>query len=188
MYVTIDGAHGIGKTTICERISEKYGWDFVRELKDNLLPPPKLGPGEDAFLAQMWFLRQLALKDNIVSRKGNYISDRSQGAVYIYSKESLDDYELEIFKTLVQQLDLKQPDCEIILHCDDEIIMERIKVRGRNDWSEENSHYLKRINSAMKEYYESYKNVKNIHLVDASGSIEDNQCKVEDVLLKYIKQ
>jgi len=175
---------------VCQIVSDKRDWSFISELKDNFLPPPKLGPGTTSFIAQMWFLRQLALKDNIVSRKGNYISDRSQTSVYIYSKENLNEYEFEIFKALLHQLDMKRPEIEIIMHCSDDVIMDRINSRGRQNkanWGEDDIEYLKRINAAFKKHYEDYRDVKKIYLVDASGTLEENLAKVEEIIRKNVK-
>jgi len=185
MYIALEGCHGIGKTTLCENLSSKYHWTFIKELKDNLLPPPKIGPEGDTFRSQMWFLNQLIYKEYQISRdNGIYIADRSKNSVLIYSKASMNDYDLDIFKGILRHCDLKEPDIELILYAEDKTILDRIKQRGRNGWSEENTNYLEKINSSFKKYYEEYEQVKNLHLVDASGTEKQTLKIIEDTIKK----
>ena len=83
-------------------------------------------------------------------------------------------------------VDLKHPDIEIILYAPDEVIMERIKKRNREGWGEEDFEYLKKVNALFKQYYEDFKTVRNIHLIDASGTLEENIDKIKDTISSLV--
>jgi len=188
MYIAVEGCHGIGKTSICRELSKKYHYTFIEELKDNLLPPPKIGTNGDIFLSQCWFLRQMILKEAQMNNNGIYISDRGKSSIYIYSKANMNDYQLEIFKTILQKLDLKEPDLEIILHAPDEIIFDRIKKRGRTSWGEQDIDYVRKINNAFLQYYNDYRDVKNVCLVNASNDLIKNIENVKQIIDSYLAE
>ena len=187
MYIAVEGVHGIGKTTICRMLEKDLGFKFIPEFKDNLLPPPKIGPDGDTFLSQMWFLRQLIMKDNMMTNGGVYLSDRSHTSIFIYSKANMSEYQFEIFKTILNRSNLRQPDIEIILWSPDEVIMERIKTRNREGCGEEDFEYLKKINSEFKKYYEDFKIIRDIYLVDASGTLDETISKIKEIIKNKTK-
>lgn len=192
MYVVLDGAHGIGKTTVCKELAKKKEFDYIPEVRDKLLPPSKLGPmSSEKLKGQLWFLRQAILKDQYIRYKsGVVLSDRGPISVLIYSKILLDEYEFELMKTLIESLNVKDPDLEIILWAPDEIIMKRIEQRTRSskkDWAEDDRNYLKRINTEFKKYHEGFKDIKPLYLVDASGTLGETRAKIEEIIRKKFK-
>lgn len=63
--------------------------------------------------------------------------------------------------------------------------MERIKERDRSNkdkWSEEDLKHIKVVNSKFKSYYEGFKDVNPIYLVDASGTVSETVNKIENII------
>lgn len=192
MYVVLEGVHGIGKTTICKELTKKKEFEYIPEIRDALLPPPVLGPkSREKLRSQIWFLRQLVLKNQkINSKSGIIISDRGSTSILVYSKVLLDDYDFELIKTLIENLNLKEPDLEIILWAPEEVIMKRIEGRMRESkkkWGEDDLRYLMLVNSEFKKYYEGFKDVKPLHLVDASGTVEETCRQIENIIRERFK-
>ncbi|MCD6367468.1 MAG: AAA family ATPase [Candidatus Aenigmarchaeota archaeon] len=105
MYVVLDGVHGIGKTTICRELGKRNGIKVLPEIKDVILPPPVLGPqSSDKLKSQLWFLRQMILKNEKITNGSIVVSDRGITSVLLYSKVLLDEYEFELVKTIVNSL------------------------------------------------------------------------------------
>lgn len=187
MYVVLDGVHGIGKTTLCKHFSKKKDFRYIPEIRDKILPPPILGPNSPEKLkSQLWFLRQLVLKDRkIKSSSGIVLSDRGPISILVYSKCLLDDYEFELIKTALSSLQIKEPDMEIILWAPEGVILERIEQRNRSNkdkWSEEDLQHIKAVNSRFKSYYEGFKDVNPLYLVDASGTVSKTANKIEKII------
>ena len=187
MYIVIDGVHGIGKTTLCKKLSNEKEFEYIPEIRDKHLPPPVLGPkSSDKLKSQLWFLRQMVLKDQkIRSSSGIVISDRGPISVLVYSKQLLPNYEFELIKTILSSLNLKEPDMEIVLWAPEEIILERVKGRARENekkWSEDDLDYIKKINKSFRDYYEGFKDVNPIYLVDYSGSVKETCEKIQKII------
>ncbi len=187
MYIVLDGVHGIGKTTLCKHFSKKKDFEYIPEIRDKTLPPPTLGPDSPEKLkSQLWFLRQLVLKDRKVkSSSGIVLSDRGPISVLVYSECLLNNYNFELVKTALSSLDIKDPDMEIILWAPEDVILERIKERDRSNkdkWSEEDLKHIKAVNSKFKSYYEGFKDVNPIYLVDASGTVSETVNKIENII------
>ena len=192
MYVVIEGVHGIGKTTLCKELTKKKEFEYIPEIRDTILPPPVLGPkSQEKLKSQIWFLRQLILKNQkINSKSGIIISDRGPTSILVYSRVLLDDYDFELMKTLIENINLKEPELEIILWAPEEVIMKRIDGRSReskNKWGEDDLHYLKLVNHEFKKYYEGFKDIKPIYLVDASGTVEKTCREIENIIKEKFK-
>ncbi len=189
MYVTISGCHGIGKTSISKLLAKRNGWDYIPEAVDTTISPPKFGPNSDhPTLGQYWFLRQMIEKENRLRTVGMdsiVICDRGWQDVLIYSKNLLTEDEHNIFKSIVSVIPKKIADLEIVLYTDHEKIIDRIKNRKRinlDDWGEGDIEYLKNINSSYKKYYDDFRDLKNIQLVDAGGDLEETYIKAKDII------
>lgn len=192
MYIVLDGVHGIGKTTICRELSKKKEFEYIPEVRDKLLPPPILGPkSPERLRSQLWFVRQLILKDQKIRySSGIVISDRGPISVLVYSKVLLEEYEFDLIKTIISSLNLKDPDMEIILWAPEEIVLDRIRQRARyskEKWSEENLDHIRKINSNFKRYYDGFKDVRPVYLVNASGTVREVCAKIEEIIRSNFK-
>ncbi|MDD5416455.1 MAG: deoxynucleoside kinase [Candidatus Aenigmarchaeota archaeon] len=184
MYVTISGVHGIGKSSICNLLVKRNKWELLPEILDVTVPPPVFGPkSEHKLLTQLWFMRQMIVRENKIRSSPDPIilCDRGWHDVLIYSKVLLNNNEFNIFQSVISAIPKKFPELEIILWTDTEKIIERIKARNRDNlgsWGEDDLEYLKNVNELYKEYYDDFKDIKNIILIDASGTLEETYSKV----------
>jgi len=193
MYVTISGAHGIGKSSICNLLVKRNKWELLPEVIDATVPPPVFGPkSEHKLLSQLWFMRQMIVRENKIRSSPDPIilCDRGWHDVLIYSKALLNENEFNVFQSVISAIPKKLPDLEIILWTDSNNIVERIKNRKRDNlssWGEDNLEYLQNINESYKKYYDDFKDIKNIVLIDSSGSLEDTYSQVRVAIDSFLR-
>ena len=173
-------------------MTKKKEFEYIPEIRDTLLPPPVLGPkSQEKLKSQIWFLRQLVLKNQkINSKSGIIISDRGPTSILVYSKVLLNEYDFELIKTFIENLSLREPELEIILWAPEEVIINRIKGRlrdSKNKWGEYDLQYIKRINYEFKKYYKGFKDIKPIYIVDASGTVEEACRQIENIIREKFK-
>jgi deoxyadenosine/deoxycytidine kinase len=193
-HIAVEGAIGVGKTTVVDRLAERLeakkaieDWSsnpFLRSFYDSR-------PGA-AFQAELFFLlsryrqqqelvqRQLFTQATLV----DYVFERSRLFAYL----NLDDSELMIFDKLYSLLceSVPRPDLIVYLQAPTEVLMRRVKARGRPEESQLSEEYLAEVNRAYNHYFFHYTAtpllVVNTEDVDFARSEDD----VSD-LLKQIR-
>ncbi len=199
MRISISGVHGIGKTTICELLYKRNGWKYIPETTDTTIKPPLIGPSGDAFKTEMWFLRHYLLRDRLYPA-GNgetVVEDRWLNDVIIYSKAAkqsgiLSEDDFVMLKDYYDNVyaHSTKPDLEIILYANETDVQKRIRKRMRKDsekWGENDTNYLKLINNLFLDYYNSWRSLRRIELIDTSGlSVERTYRKCKSVIERYL--
>ena len=193
-HVAIEGAIGVGKTTVVDRLASQLeakkvleDWSsnpFLRSFYDSR-------PGA-AFQAELFFLlsryrqqqelvqRQLVTQATLV----DYVFERSRLFAYL----NLDDSELLFYDKLYSLLgeSVPRPDLIVYLQAPTEVLMRRVKARGRPEESQLSEEYLAEVNRAYNHYFFHYTAtpllVVNTEGVDFARSDDD----VTD-LLKQIR-
>jgi deoxyguanosine kinase len=193
-HVAIEGPIGVGKTTVVDRLAERLE---ARKLLEDWSTNPFLRPFYDgrpgaAFQTELFFLlsryrqqqellqRQLFTQATLV----DYVFDKSRLFAYL----NLDDSELLIYDKLFSLLSesVPRPDLIVYLQAPTEVLMRRVKQRGRPEESQLSEEYLAEVNRAYNHYFFHYGAtpllVVNTADVDFARSDEDL-----DDLLKQIR-
>ncbi|GEM_PF-1977007 len=191
-YVSISGVHGIGKTTICRLLARRNRWYYSPEIVDSLLPPPQFGPksGEKLY-SELWHMRQLIIRESELKRhKADvFVSDRWWQDLAIYSQVLLSPKEYRLVESLITAVPKEVPDLEIVLWAPDEAVLTRVRKRNRlaaEMWAEDDIDYLKKLNSRFKKYYEDFKDIRNVVLVECSENVEETYQRVKKVVLQSV--
>lgn len=193
-HIAVEGPIGVGKTTVVDRLAERLE---ARKAIEEWSTNPFLGPFYDsrpgaAFQAELFFLlsryrqqqdlvqRQLFSQATLV----DYVFERSRLFAYL----NLDDSELLIFDKLYSLLSesVPRPDLIVYLQAPTEVLLRRVKARGRPEESQLSEEYLAEVNRAYNHYFFHYTQtpllVVNTSEVDFVKRPED----VED-LIKQIR-
>jgi len=190
MYIVLSGVHGIGKTTIARELAAQLGGVFLTESIDEAIPPPLLGKSSDPLRAELWFVRQMILKEaQMTDSKTLYIGDRGWSDIMAYANVVLDEHARNLFRSIFDHLPKRYPDVQLIVHAPLEIVEERIKSRHRDTiagWSELDRAYLESISKEFLAYHESYKNLRSVYLLDASGTVAENCAAALDLLKPHL--
>ncbi len=193
-HVAVEGPIGVGKTTVVDRLAERLE---AKKVLEDWSTNPFLRPFYDsrpgaAFQAELFFLlsryrqqqdlvqRQLFTQSTLV----DYVFERSRLFAYL----NLDDSELLIYDKLYSLLapSVPRPDLIVYLQAPTELLMRRVKARGRPEESQLSEEYLAEVNRAYNHYFFHYSAtpllVVNTEGVDFARSEED-----VSALLKQIR-
>ena len=164
-YIVIEGNIGVGKTTFCRKLQEKYGARLILEqFSDNpFLPYFYENPERHAFSVELFFMteRHRQLQEELI--QGNLfnqqiISDYIFIKTLLFAKNNLNEEEYRLFNRLFHVLNahFKKPDLFVYLHRPISSLMTQIKKRGRSYEMEMSTMYLENI---QKAYFDLLKSV-----------------------------
>ena len=134
-YIAIEGAIGVGKTTLARKISDTVK---CQTLFEDYVTNPFLKDFYDynqsnSFSTQVYFLlRRIEQSIEVKDTENLLISDFYFGKDELFAKLNLTEVEYEMYLELRKKLDFKPPipDLIIYLQASTEILLERIKKRG----------------------------------------------------------
>lgn len=136
-YLAIEGAIGVGKTSLARRLADAFGTEPVLERPEEnpFLERFYQARARFALPTQLFFLfqraRQIqALKQSDMFRPG-YVADFMLEKDTLFARANLADDELRLYEQVYAQLrlDLPVPDQVIYLQAPVDVLMERIRKR-----------------------------------------------------------
>ncbi|MBN1129472.1 MAG: deoxynucleoside kinase [Chitinispirillaceae bacterium] len=164
-FVTVEGVVGVGKTSLCTLLAERWNARLVLEaLDDNPFLPRFYHDRKSwAFQTQMWFLlsryRQLG---EAVSQQDLFhavtVSDYMFAKDRIFASINLDDDELQLYNHVANILETQVPraDQVVYLQASTDVLLKRIVRRGRSYESNMDPSYLAQLNEAYNHYFFHY--------------------------------
>ena len=200
-YLAIEGPIGVGKTRLAERLATKLEATTILEDAEN----PFLAdfyadrPGS-ALQAQLFYLlnrhRQLTSKRQadlfLQTTICDYVFDKDKIFAYL----NLDDNELFIYQRLFDLLarDVPPPDLVVYLQAPTELLMERLRKRGKDAEREapENAvplpadDYVRELNEAYQHFFFHYTSTPLL-VVETSEFDPESDDQALDELVKQIK-
>ena len=190
MYIVLSGTHGIGKTTLAKRLAEELDAVHLTESIDEAIPPPPLGMNGNALLSELWFVRQMILKEaQMKDAKKIYVSDRGWADISAYANVLLDEHARNIFRSVYDHLPKQLPDIHIIVDAPIDVVTSRIRARNRTtagEWNEFDVDFLEKVMNEFTKFHTAYKDLRPVHLLDVSGSIEENLKGAVDLVRPHL--
>lgn len=164
-YIAVEGPIGVGKTTIVEQLAIRLDANTVLEewAENPFLQTFYEGKGGAPFQAELFFLlSRYRQQQELVQRKlfseftvSDYVFEKSRLFAYL----NLEDAELLIYEKLFSLLSegVPKPDLVIYLQAPTEVLLERIRGRGRAEEKQLSEEYLSEVNRAYAHYFFHYK-------------------------------
>jgi deoxyadenosine/deoxycytidine kinase len=193
-YIVIEGAIGVGKTSVVEHLAERLEARTVLEEwgQNPFLTPFYEGKPGAAFQIELFYVLSRYRQQQELTQRAlfqsytlsDYLFEKSKLFAYL----NLDDSELLIYEKLYAMLmeGVPRPDLVVYLQAPTEVLLRRIRARGRPEEAHLSEEYLAEVNRAYNHYFFHYTAtpllVVNTTDVDFAKRAED----VDD-LLKQIR-
>ena len=193
-FVAVEGVVGVGKSPVVERLAERLEAHTVREEwgENPFLRSFYDGRPGAAFQAELFFLlSRYRQQQELVQRRlfdqctiSDYVFERSKLFAYL----NLEDSELLIYEKLYALLaeGVPRPDLVVYLQAPTEVLMKRIRQRGRPEESHLSPEYLGEVNRAYNHYFFHYSQTPLLVVNTTDVDFVKNPDDVDD-LMRQIK-
>ncbi len=175
-FIAVEGPIGVGKTTLARKLAEALDTELILEqAEDNpFLERFYQDPKSGALPTQLYFLFQRVRQLQEVRqsdmfapvRVADYLIEKDR----LFARSTLDADELRLYEQVYDNLtiDSPKPDLTIYLQAPVDVLLNRIRKRGRNIESPITKSYLERICEAYTDFFYYY-DESPLLIVNASG-------------------
>jgi len=178
-YIAIEGAIGVGKTTLAKKISDTIKCETIFE---DYITNPFLKDFYDhnqlnSFSTQVYFLlRRIEQSIEVKDTKNLLISDFYFGKDELFAKLNLTQVEYAMYQELREKLDFNPPvpDLIIYLQASTDILLERIKNRGLDLERNIKKKYIDSVNEIYMKHFHEY-NASPVLIINTSNVNINNE-------------
>jgi deoxyadenosine/deoxycytidine kinase len=189
-YIAVEGAIGVGKTTVVERLAERLDATTVLEewWQNPFLKAFYDGTAGASFQAELFFLlsryrqQQELLQRNLFTQFtiSDYLFEKSKIFAYL----NLEDSELLIYEKLYSLLgeSVPRPDLVVYLQAPTEVLLKRIRDRGRPEETRLSEEYLGEVNRAYNYCFFHYAQTPLLVVNTADVDLMKNDDDLDDLI------
>lgn len=178
-YIAIEGAIGVGKTTLAKRISDTIKCDTLFE---DYIDNPFLKEFYDqnqsnSFSTQLFFLlRRIDQSQKVIEMDGLLISDFYFGKDDLFARLNLNELEYSVYLEIREKLMFTPPtpDLIIYLQAPTDILLERIKKRGLEMEMNMKKKYIDSVNEVYMRHFHEY-NSSPVLIINTSNVDINNE-------------
>ncbi len=178
-YIAIEGAIGVGKTTLAKKISDTVKCETLFE---DYVTNPFLKDFYDhnqlnSFSTQVYFLlRRIEQSIQVKDTKNLLISDFYFGKDELFARLNLTQVEYAMYQELREKLDFNPPvpDLIIYLQAPTDILLERIKNRGLDLERNIKRKYIDSVNEIYMKHFHEY-NASPVLIINTSNVNINNE-------------
>lgn len=188
-YIAIEGAIGVGKTTLAKTISNTMKCQTLFEdYADNPFLKKFYDENQsNSFSTQLYFLLKRIDQSEKINRTNDMlISDFYFGKDELFAKLNLSELEFEMYNSIRKKLNFipPLPDLIIYLQASTDILIERIKKRGLDVEKNIKKKYIESVNDLYMKHFHEYTsspvliiNTSNVNINDQN----DYQLLIEEI-------
>ena len=178
-YIAIEGAIGVGKTTLAKKISDTIKCETIFE---DYVTNPFLKDFYDhnqlnSFSTQIYFLlRRIEQSIEVRDTKNLLISDFYFGKDELFAKLNLNEVEYAMYQEMRKKLEFNPPipDLIIYLQASTDILLERIKKRGLDIEINIKKKYIDSVNEIYMKHFHEY-NASPVLIINTSNVNINNE-------------
>jgi deoxyguanosine kinase len=176
-YIAVEGPIGVGKSSLVDILGKELSARVIRD--EQPLENPFLGAfykdrRRHAMSAQLFFLlqrysQQGELAQGDLFAQGGVVSDYLFARDRLFAALNLSEDELRLYDRIYQMLKVRTvtPDLVVYLQARTDVLLERIKKRGRTEEKPIRAEYVEEVAQAFAEFFFSY-NEGPLLIVNAS--------------------
>jgi deoxyadenosine/deoxycytidine kinase len=194
-FIAVEGPIGVGKSSVVERLAERLDANTVLEEwgQNPFLKSFYDAKAGAAFQVELFFLlSRYRQQQDLLQRQlfrqctlTDYVFEKSK----LFAFLNLEDSELLIFEKLYGLLAeaVPRPDLVVYLQAPTEVLMKRIRQRGRPEESHLSEEYLAEVNRAYNHYFFHYTQTPLLVVNTAEVDFVRRDDDLDD-LVKQIRQ
>ncbi len=189
-FIAVEGAIGVGKTSLCKRLAEKMGGEVLLEKAEEnpFLDKFYANPEQFAFQTQLFFLMQRAQQVSELRQTDMFqqvrIADFLMDKDSLFAKVNLSQDEYELYMQVYHHLTINapKPDLVVYLQAPSEVLMQRIQKRGIRSERFITHAYLKQISDAYTEFFHFYNDAPLLIVNATEVDFINNDADFENLL------
>ncbi len=179
-YVAIAGNIGVGKTMVCDLISERLGWDaYYEPVVDNpYLEDFYADMRRYSFHLQVFFLsKRFALQRTLLEKGRSAVQDRTIYedteifARILYRRGMMDERDYHNYRDLFAEMVryLRPPDLILYLRAQPETILGRIQARARDMEKSIDPDYVRELHESYESWSGHIERIAPLHVIDTDA-------------------
>jgi deoxyguanosine kinase len=189
-YIVIEGAIGVGKTSLARRLAATLNAQLVLEQAEEnpFLERYYRNPGVGALPAQLYFLFQRAQQQASLVQHDLFgsvrVADYLLAKDDLFARMTLDEQEYGLYRQVHERLaiDAPQPDLVIYLQAPVDVLLDRIARRGIPHEALIDRAYLTRLNETYARFFHAYAGSPLLIVNAASIDLVGNDADYEELL------
>ena len=190
-YIAVEGPIGAGKSSLAEILAEELSARIIRESPEEnpFLGPFYKDPRRHAMSVQLFFLlqrygQQAELSQGDLFARGGTVSDYLFAKDRLFASLNLSPDEMALYDRIYQMLKPRTvaPDLVVYLQARTDVLLERIRKRGRSEERPIRAEYIEQVARAYAEFFFNYNEgpllIVNASDIDFVGNAEDRAALV----------
>lgn len=163
-YIVVEGPIGVGKTTVVTRLAEQYKARTVLEIfeENPFLANFYQDQERYAFQTEMFFLLSRYRQQEDFAQEDLFgriaVSDYLFVKCRLFASLTLNDHELSLYDRMYNILTTQVPKPDVVIHLTAplDVLLGRIKQRGRSYEQNMDPVYLERLRSLYNQFFQHY--------------------------------
>lgn len=189
-YIVIEGPIGVGKTTLVTKLAERFEARTVLEVFDENPFLADFYSDRDAyaFQTEMFFLlnryrqQEQFAQDDLFG--GLSVSDYLFTKCRLFASLTLSDHELSLYDRMYSILSTQVPTPDVVVHLNAplDVLLGRIRTRGRTYERNMDTGYLERLRSLYVQFFQHYEQAPLLDLDTSDIDFTQDEQAVEHVM------